>query len=133
MNVLEFVIYYEIVTLYWRIFLRYINGLYSLFQKEHNQKFGLLQALLRIGEWKIFRKICNKLPITYVVSQYPIAYNLCQLIHLLIEPIYRRWAKILYFVTSETISARSMCLVYDLYTRYPFSCRIGLNISPLVF
>lgn len=60
------------------------------FQRDNNQKFGLLEALLRIGEWTTFRKICNKLPQTYVMSQYPISYNLCQLIHLLIDPIYRK-------------------------------------------
>lgn len=77
-----------------------VSFIFTHWKRENNQKFGLLEALLRIGEWRSFKKICDKLPQTFIVSQYPIAYNLCQLIHLLIDPIYRRCVILYYFYFS---------------------------------
>ncbi|XP_065225591.1 THO complex subunit 2 isoform X3 [Planococcus citri] len=71
-------------------------------KNDNNQKFGLLEALLRVGEWNIFHKICNKLPTTFIVSQYPIAYNLCQLMHLLIDPLYRKYYEAKHNLTNTT-------------------------------
>lgn len=54
-----------------------------------NQKFGLCEALLKVGDWENAQKLMNKLPEKCATSQEPIARALCDLIHITIEPIYR--------------------------------------------
>ncbi|XP_032812381.1 THO complex subunit 2 isoform X4 [Petromyzon marinus] len=55
-----------------------------------NQKLGLLEALLRVGDWQHSQCIMDRLPPFYTSSQKPIAAALCLLIHSTIEPLYRR-------------------------------------------
>ena len=57
-------------------------------QITNNQKFGLCEALLRIGSWELAKNIMSALPPFSVVSQKPIAQCLCNLIHYVIEPLY---------------------------------------------
>ncbi|CRK88716.1 CLUMA_CG002522, isoform A [Clunio marinus] len=54
-----------------------------------NQKFGLCEALLTIGDWENAEKVMNKLPEKCATSYEPIARALCDLIHIIIEPVYR--------------------------------------------
>ncbi|XP_017075431.2 LOW QUALITY PROTEIN: THO complex subunit 2 [Drosophila eugracilis] len=53
-----------------------------------NQKFGLCEALLKVGDWENAYKIIQKLPEQAVVLQEPIARAIADLIHLSIENIY---------------------------------------------
>ncbi|XP_047462426.1 THO complex subunit 2 [Mugil cephalus] len=55
-----------------------------------NQKLGLLEALLRIGDWHHAQSIMDQMPSFYATSHKAIALALCQLVHLTIEPLYRR-------------------------------------------
>uniref|UniRef100_A0A672JQU5 THO complex subunit 2 n=1 Tax=Salarias fasciatus TaxID=181472 RepID=A0A672JQU5_SALFA len=55
-----------------------------------NQKLGLLEALLRIGDWLHAQSIMDQMPSFYATSHKPIALALCQLVHLTVEPLYRR-------------------------------------------
>ncbi|XP_044124914.1 THO complex subunit 2-like [Bufo gargarizans] len=55
-----------------------------------NQKLGLLEALLKIGDWQHAQSIMDQMPPFYATSHKPIALALCHLIHVTIEPLYRR-------------------------------------------
>ncbi|KAJ7404136.1 hypothetical protein BTVI_73807 [Pitangus sulphuratus] len=55
-----------------------------------NQKLGLLEALLKIGDWHHAQSIMDQMPPFYATSHKPIAVALCQLVHVTIEPLYRR-------------------------------------------
>uniref|UniRef100_A0A8C2FWW8 THO complex subunit 2 n=1 Tax=Cyprinus carpio TaxID=7962 RepID=A0A8C2FWW8_CYPCA len=57
-----------------------------------NQKLGLLEALLRIGDWQHAQSIMDQMPAFYATSHKAIAIALCQLLHLIVEPLYRRAA-----------------------------------------
>ncbi|XP_068600453.1 THO complex subunit 2 [Brachionichthys hirsutus] len=54
-----------------------------------NQKLGLLEALLRIGDWRHAQIIMDQMPSFYATSHKAIALALCQLVHLTVDPIYR--------------------------------------------
>lgn len=54
-----------------------------------NQKFGLCEALLTIGDWENAQKLIEKLPEKCATSYDPIARALSNLIHIVIEPVYR--------------------------------------------
>lgn len=60
-------------------------------QPPNNQKLGLLEALLQIGDWQHAQSIMEQMPSFYATSHKSIAVALCQLLHLLIEPLYRRY------------------------------------------
>ncbi|XP_051513509.1 THO complex subunit 2-like isoform X1 [Myxocyprinus asiaticus] len=55
-----------------------------------NQKLGLLEALLRIGDWQHAQSIMDQMPAFYATSHKSIAIALCQLLHRIVEPLYRR-------------------------------------------
>uniref|UniRef100_A0A8C3HLA7 THO complex subunit 2 n=1 Tax=Chrysemys picta bellii TaxID=8478 RepID=A0A8C3HLA7_CHRPI len=55
-----------------------------------NQKLGLLEALLKVGDWQHAQSIMDQMPPFYATSHKPIAIALCQLVHVTIEPLYRR-------------------------------------------
>ncbi|KAI5104965.1 THO complex subunit 2 isoform X1 [Silurus meridionalis] len=57
---------------------------------SNNQKLGLLEALLQIGDWQHAQSIMEQMPPFYATSHKSIAVALCQLLHLIIEPLYRR-------------------------------------------
>ncbi|XP_026677616.1 THO complex subunit 2 [Diaphorina citri] len=57
---------------------------------EMNQKFGLAEALLQVGDWDTFVKMKEKLPGFCLVDQPPIGVALCNLVSRLIEPVYRK-------------------------------------------
>uniref|UniRef100_A0A3P9JYT3 THO complex subunit 2 n=1 Tax=Oryzias latipes TaxID=8090 RepID=A0A3P9JYT3_ORYLA len=54
-----------------------------------NQKLGLLEALLKIGDWQHAQSIMDQMPSFYSASHKTIALALCQLVHLTVEPLYR--------------------------------------------
>ena len=54
-----------------------------------NQKLGLCEALLLVGDWKTAQVLIKKLPDQSVIVHEPIARALCQLLHSVIEPVYR--------------------------------------------
>ncbi|CAO1439091.1 unnamed protein product [Diamesa hyperborea] len=56
---------------------------------KSNQKFGLCEALLSIGDWETARKLIEKLPEQCATVHEPLARALCNLIHIVIEPVYR--------------------------------------------
>ncbi|XP_053328983.1 THO complex subunit 2 [Spea bombifrons] len=55
-----------------------------------NQKLGLLEALLKIGDWQHAQNIMDQMPPFYGTSHKSIALALCRLIHITIDPLYRR-------------------------------------------
>ncbi|XP_062856432.1 THO complex subunit 2 isoform X2 [Trichomycterus rosablanca] len=57
-----------------------------------NQKLGLLEALLRIGDWQHAQSIMEQMPPFYATSHKAIAVALCQLLHLTMAPLYRKAA-----------------------------------------
>ncbi|KAK9712875.1 Transcription- and export-related complex subunit [Popillia japonica] len=54
-----------------------------------NQKFGLCEALLEIGDWNTTQVLMKRLPDHYLMEQEPIALALCKLLHCIVEPVYR--------------------------------------------
>lgn len=54
-----------------------------------NQKFGLCEALLEIGDWHNTQLLMKRLPDHYLMEQEPIAIALCKLLHCMVEPVYR--------------------------------------------
>lgn len=54
-----------------------------------NQKLGLCEALLSVGDWNNAKKLINRLPDYYAMTFQPIALALCNLLHYIIEPVYR--------------------------------------------
>ncbi|XP_070391314.1 THO complex subunit 2 isoform X1 [Dermacentor albipictus] len=57
---------------------------------EENQKLGLCEALLEVGDWLNAQKLMQRLPEHYAVSQPHIARRLCLLVHTLVEPLYSK-------------------------------------------
>lgn len=62
----------------------------DLMLEENNQKLGLCEALLEVGDWPNARKLMGRLPDHYAVSHPHIARQLCLLVHTLVDPLYRR-------------------------------------------
>ncbi|CAH1184109.1 unnamed protein product [Phyllotreta striolata] len=58
---------------------------------EGNQKLGLCEALLMIGDWENAKILIKRLPERYAVSYEPIANALCSLLHHIIEPVYSKF------------------------------------------
>ncbi|XP_023304562.2 THO complex subunit 2 [Lucilia cuprina] len=63
---------------------------YSLEKYFANQKFGLCEGLLKVGDWENALKIIKKLPEQSVVVHEPIARALAELIHIGIDHVYRK-------------------------------------------
>ncbi|XP_065358666.1 THO complex subunit 2 [Calliphora vicina] len=63
---------------------------YSLEKYFANQKFGLCEGLLKVGDWDNALKIIKKLPEQSVVVHEPIARALAELIHIGIDHVYRK-------------------------------------------
>ncbi|XP_077518841.1 THO complex subunit 2-like protein isoform X3 [Amblyomma americanum] len=57
---------------------------------EENQKLGLCEALLEVGDWPNAQKLMQLLPEHYAVSHPHIARRLCLLVHALVEPLYSK-------------------------------------------
>jgi len=56
---------------------------------ENNQKFGLLEAFARIGAWNYAVKIICQLPTYFATAQPGVSKQLCRLVHVLVDPVYR--------------------------------------------
>lgn len=54
-----------------------------------NQKFGLCKALLKVGDWSNAKLMFHQFPEHYALDQQPIGKALCDLLHCIIEPVYR--------------------------------------------
>lgn len=54
-----------------------------------NQKLGLCEALLSVGDWENAQTLMRRLPEHYAVEQQPIALELCKLLHCIVETVYR--------------------------------------------
>ncbi|XP_008192636.2 THO complex subunit 2 isoform X2 [Tribolium castaneum] len=59
-----------------------------------NQKLGLCEALLSVGDWNNAKNLINRLPDHYALSFQPIALALCKLLHYIVEPVYREFCKL---------------------------------------
>merc|ERR1719347_554172 len=56
---------------------------------ENNQKFGLLEALIKVGAWGHAEKLLCQLPTYYATAQHGISKQLCKLIHIIMDPVYQ--------------------------------------------
>ena len=56
---------------------------------ENNQKFGLLEALIKVGDWTHAHKILQQLPTYFATAQPDVARALCGLVHILVDPVYQ--------------------------------------------
>lgn len=63
---------------------------FFLMQYAANQKFGLCEALLKVGDWNHAKQLTKRLPEHCVLEQPPVARALCQLLHSVMEPVYRK-------------------------------------------
>ncbi|XP_055591572.1 THO complex subunit 2 isoform X2 [Uranotaenia lowii] len=54
-----------------------------------NQKWGLCEALLAVGDWNTAQQLLKKLPEQSIMVHQPIAKALSKLLHMIIEPVYR--------------------------------------------
>ena len=57
---------------------------------ENNQKFGLLEALIKVGAWPQANKIISQLPTYFATCQPGISWELCNLVQVLIDPVYQQ-------------------------------------------
>ncbi|XP_064481885.1 THO complex subunit 2-like isoform X2 [Ornithodoros turicata] len=57
---------------------------------EDNQKLGLCAALIEVGDWENASALISHLPEYYAVTQPNIARKLCHLVHVLIDPLYKK-------------------------------------------
>lgn len=57
-----------------------------------NQKLGLCEALLLVGDWETAQILIKRMPKQYAVGYEPIAMALCSLLHHIIEPVYMEHA-----------------------------------------
>ena len=57
-----------------------------------NQKLGVIEQLIVMGDWKNANELINELPVpaSYVLDYSDINFNFCRLIHHLIEPLYKK-------------------------------------------
>ena len=62
-----------------------------LFQRENNQKLGILESLLEIGAWDNAKAIFDRLPENFAVVHKSVSRALCTLIHTVIDPVYDKW------------------------------------------
>lgn len=69
----------------------------------NNQKLGLCEALLIIGDWENAQTLIKRMPKQYAVGYEPIAISLCSLLHYIIEPVYVK-----YSVLSSSIPRKSV-------------------------
>ena len=58
------------------------------FQMSHNQKFGLCEALLKVGDWRHAKAIMDAMVPFSAMSYQPVAQALCSLVSYVIEPLY---------------------------------------------
>ncbi|KAF5285042.1 hypothetical protein FQR65_LT02355 [Abscondita terminalis] len=54
-----------------------------------NQKLGLCEALLDVGDWNNAQLIIKRLPEHFALDYQPVALALCRLLQYIIEPVYR--------------------------------------------
>lgn len=66
----------------------------QLLSIDLNQKLGLCHALLELGDWGRASNLMKLLPPLLPVWSCPVYKALCSLIHLSMEPIYRRLAQL---------------------------------------
>ena len=59
------------------------------FQALDNQKIGLIEAMLRIGDWSHAKQLIDRLPHFSAVSHAPVAKALCDLVGSMIQPLYK--------------------------------------------
>lgn len=59
---------------------------------EGNQKLGLCEALLIVGDWNTAQTLIKRMPKHYAVGYEPIAAAMCDLLHHIIEPVYMKYA-----------------------------------------
>ncbi|KAI0218636.1 THO complex subunit 2 [Lamellibrachia satsuma] len=59
-------------------------------QNTRNQKLGVVEALLHIGDWEQACALINRLPPFFAVAHQPVAEAICKVIHHIIEPLYKR-------------------------------------------
>ena len=57
---------------------------------ENNQKFGLLEALLKVGAWQEAYKIICQLPTYFASCQPGISSEMCDLAQVLMDPLYQQ-------------------------------------------
>nr|XP_002128581.1 THO complex subunit 2-like [Ciona intestinalis] len=62
--------------------------------KQNNQKFGLCEALLKIGDWSHAEELMDRFDHVQMVAQPPIAKALCHLASYIIDPLYINVAEI---------------------------------------
>ena len=58
---------------------------------RNNQKLGLCEALLDLGDWTSAKNLLDRFPENLACSYAPLARALCQLLHYIIEPVYQRY------------------------------------------
>ncbi|KAF2879485.1 hypothetical protein ILUMI_26680 [Ignelater luminosus] len=59
-----------------------------------NQKLGVCEALLDIGDWNNAQLIIKRLPEHFALDHQPVALALCRLLHYIVEPVYRSNCKL---------------------------------------
>lgn len=54
-----------------------------------NQKLGVCEALLNIGDWENALLIIKRLPEHFALDHEPVGLALCRLLQYIVEPVYR--------------------------------------------
>lgn len=94
-----------------------------------NQKFGLCEALIHVGDWVHAEQLCKKLPDHCAMAQPPIALALCEILHSLIEPLYRKECRL-----APRISGRLVLKLENSLAPKPVTTLLELreNVIPML-
>ena len=55
-----------------------------------------MEALLNLGAWKNAKEVMDRMPEFFATTQKKIALTLCNLVHYMMEPVYRAYVSTLY-------------------------------------
>lgn len=76
-----------------------------------NQKLGVCEALLIVGDWDTAHILIKRMPKQYAVGNESVAVALCALLHHIIEPVYIKHAVVSPNISRKSISPHKSSLV----------------------
>ncbi|XP_013410006.1 THO complex subunit 2-like [Lingula anatina] len=103
-------------------------------KQNNNQKLGLCESLLAVGDWNHAEQIIKRLPQYSATAQPPIAQGLCALLHIILDPLYRQYsglpAKVFKYTPRLGLSVTQCHTFGDLVTvAFPMLAYLGPSLS----
>ncbi|KAB7500107.1 THO complex subunit 2 [Armadillidium nasatum] len=83
-----------------------------------NQKIQLCIAFLEVGNWNSFLEMSNRFPDFYFASCPPVGEALCKLIHVAIDPLYRRNCSLPPRLKNKVATPAKNCILFPFITSF---------------